>query len=296
MRFRYTHGVLNSMLEFLTGDDVYSHIVMSRTASDQLFLVVEGPSDYPFFNDRVDLDAIEVVPAYGRDNLIRVVEIVDQRNEDDVMGLRDRDFVGILEPEPSSSQMICTDDYDLDATLIQRTTAAERVVAAFSDPDIRAAHVAKANADETAVIVRLLVADIGYLRLASQRHNLGLSLRRFPVQDVTDVDGLRLDEAALVQIAKGRSPECDTNESAILEHLRAERSSVPADSVICGHDAASLLALLISRAWGGHTNSAKVVLASIHAAVPRDEFTSLELATRVEQWANQRGRERAWVV
>ncbi|MEM8621313.1 MAG: hypothetical protein AAGF73_16470 [Actinomycetota bacterium] len=209
--------------------------------------------------------------------------------------MRDRDWLGLLNPEPDDPRLFLTDLYDLDATVILLTDAGRRVAEVFAESDALADWTRRHPEHSVISAAVAVAAPVGRLRLASERGSLGIRSEGTPLRPpVVDNDWCLVDLTELVTVAVSRSGAVRHEIAQIHACVVTEAEKVPDDHrLCCGHDLARALAGLIANPWCGAQHGASFLLQAIRAAVSRDEFMSLSFVDPIERWANSQGST-AW--
>lgn len=149
-----------------------AEVLMLRAASDNTILIVEGPSDERVFINFIEADECEIVIAHGRHNAIEATSILKKRALSGVLCIVDQDFSKFLDDDPSSENILTTDDHDLETTIF-RSEAFNRVLAEFASPTKIAN--AKSKWRELRTPIVLAAYPIGLLRLYSLQACLHLT-------------------------------------------------------------------------------------------------------------------------
>src|SRR5664280_1216328 len=79
------------MRELLTGDDLFSEIVMRRTADPRTVIVLEGPSDCVTLDIFLDDTSCYSIDANGKSSVLRVIECSETTSTKRVLGVVDND-------------------------------------------------------------------------------------------------------------------------------------------------------------------------------------------------------------
>jgi hypothetical protein len=281
------------MKEFITGDDIYSTILMFQAGDPRAIVLAEDDSDIDGIVSHLDPVATTSIPCFGSSNLDRAVTLIDSNNIKRVVAIRDRDWHGLLEPEPISPNIILTEYYDFDATAMLTTDAGRRVALVFGDPAKVAAACQGGGVDNPISLVVAAAAAIGYIRLASARNNQGLAVRNFPVHEILDSSGALLFER-LTSLVVARTAGCALTESEVAALYQAEvERGVTRERVCSGHDLGAALAALVRRVFGGSAVGESMVLKTLRAALGCAEFRRLRLFNDVQEWEGATGN-RIW--
>lgn len=267
---------------------------MLRTAGSGPFLLVEGNTEYQFLSAHVASD-IDLIDCRGCENLEKAKMISSARSESDVAALRDRDWYGVLTPEPTDPTLFLTEFYDLDATIILGTDAGRRVAEVFADSDALADWLRRHPEHSVISVAVALAGAVGRLRLASERHALGIRSERTPLaHPVVDADCAEVDISEMVVVAISRSGHVQHSRDHVHSCVKAEYANGHADErLCCGHDLGNAFAALIAGPWSGTAHNGKFILKAIRAALSRAEFSVLSFVAPIERWAASHGAS-AW--
>jgi hypothetical protein len=272
------------MQRWLTGDDLANEIGMLRAALDaRAFVLLEGPNDCRALDPHIDEASAMSFAAHGKRNAERAIELLEARGFEHVLAVLDRDWVDMLDPPLSSANVVYTDDYDLDATVMLAGTVLERLVSALSDRDRREAHLSSVGLDAEHLALQL-AGPIGLLRFLSRRDGHELRCEDFPVHEAIASTRASVDIQQICVIAVARAVRPNIAASAAGVFLTAElENQTDLRAYCCGHDLAAVLSVLV-RHWGGSASR------SMLEAVSRAAFGCADLATTslfaaVRDWA-----------
>lgn len=106
------------MREFLTPADSANSIRMNRSLHSGAFLIVEGYTDLRFYKKFIDDTNCSLMPAFGKNNAIKTLEILEADGFKGVLVIVDADFWKFDGVDPGSPNIILTDTYDRESMLI----------------------------------------------------------------------------------------------------------------------------------------------------------------------------------
>lgn len=277
------------MLDSVTGDDIYASVRMLVALPHRPAIVLlESPADCSCLSPHVDDSTVRLIPCFGAPNLTRAIERVDIDGIQGVLAIRDRDWVGILEPESTSPNLIYTDLYDLDASIALVTNIGTRIIYVFGDLDAIREFCTTNHVSNPLAAVIGMVSELGLLRLVSQRHDLGLPLRGFPLYEVVAASTGTGIRQQLITLALRRSPDCRSSADEVLALMEAEGPQ-PQRRLCAGYDLAALLAHLIHRAWKGSKPGTQQILQTTRSALSCAELWTLRLYQAVLAWELRTG-------
>lgn len=277
------------MLDQITGDDIFNTVAMLITVPGRSTLVLmEGPPDCATLGPHVDHARTSLIPCHGVENLMRAIELVDQAQIEGVLAIRDRDWIGILVPPPPSANIVLTDLYDLDATLLLKTAICIRIISVLSPPSGPSAASEAMRLEEARTAAVSLAGAVGRLRLTSERQHLGLSLRLFPVHEVVEAEGATISLSRLIELACQRSRVSPVNPEVVRGQYEAEPER-DFDELCCGHDLGASLALICQRLFGASVVKRDTVLQMARSALSCAELWTCHLFSRVKEWQERTG-------
>lgn len=187
----------------LTGDTLFATVLLTRQATKELILVVEGDDDHYVFEAHInDRDVRLVMGTGGKPNVLRAAEIADAQDLKGVRFFVDADFDRAAEtPVAYPANVTVSTNHD---TLMDVVLGGDLLLDRVIDTHCRAAR--RAGNEFTTEEVRReameLAGTMVPLRVANEDGGLGLRLRDFPLGNVT---ALPAQVAELAQIAIARS-------------------------------------------------------------------------------------------
>jgi hypothetical protein len=275
------------MQRWLTGADLVNTLAMLRTVDNRTFVIVEGISDCQALDPHVADTSAATFPAHSKSAAAEAIKLADQREIQKVLAILDRDWVGSLATPLASSNVVYTDDYDLDATIIFSDAIMEKVLSSESDRDIRASHLAGLSVDARGLVTKI-AGEAGIIRYASQEHQMSLRCRGLPVHQALAPAHDALDLEALATIVIGRSPHCSVTKATVVSVVQAKNAADGDLRTYCsGHDLACVMAALIRR-WGGSASQHSVEKA-VRAALSCADLKLTKLFAGTMDWCESVG-------
>jgi len=205
-----------------------------------------------------------------------------------VIAIRDSDWFGILDAPSNSPNVVLTDLYDLDASIMLSSEIGNRLCRVFGEQSAIDRHCSKLNESSPIKIAILMAAEVGLLRLVTARHNLGLALRDFPIHEVVDSSSGLISRERMVALAIQRSSEATCTIEEVIGYMTAE--TVEANVRVCsGHDLAAALSVLIHRDWGGSKVVRSLILQAARSALSCAELWGLGFYSLVSDWERSTG-------
>jgi hypothetical protein len=273
------------MLSNLTGDDLFAEILMLRTSDARTVVLLEGSSDCSALDPHMLEETSRSLPGYSKSAVERAIELVDESSIERVLGILDRDWVGLVESPMVSPNVVYTDLYDLDATIILGGDVLDRLLSSLADRDQLAGYLQRMGTTARELFIRL-AGQIGLGRFVARRDRLKVRFQRFPVHSCTDARVAVVDIATMsaVAISKSKAPACTEIELAS-KIRKAVEEEADLERFCSGHDLAALISHLIRKEWGGARVSRDVVEKTARAAFDRGNLRRTQLYEQVKDWA-----------
>jgi hypothetical protein len=245
------------VLDELDDQSLVAEAIMSGDGG-YLVVIVEGDYDQAFVEDYLTARYV-VVNARGKQRIVSVLDDLVS-GAFPVVVLLDRDFdfdLGINTDDPN---VVYTDRYNLEATLLLEPGIFERVWRL---------HAPRSSASQISAMEALAICEeagrvVGELRYLSVRRDMGLNLHEFPVSVLVgsdcDVGDVKIESVDVVRLTLRRSrgsawltrrrvrKESGHEERAtryLARELRRQRSGPPIDAV-SGHDVSRMLNAVLS--------------------------------------------------
>lgn len=268
---------MNSLLEEVTSETVVAEVILMRGAG-QLVLLVEGKRD-ALVETFIDERRACLVRAYGVKNLLPALRSLQARSMDGVLGLRDRDLVGIVLDEDESLDLLeMSDLYDVGMDLLSAGNAAERVIRNFFyREDASGKHY---PFDAIFRIVVGIGGSLGALRAASLRHNLGIRCSAFPLRVCDPSPEIGIDMFLVADLAVKRTPELESTSEQVHALVVQEWNEWGPERLCSLHDLAAALCCLLRSHWGV-TLASGIMESALMAAVSADEFCASRVGQRL---------------
>lgn len=276
------------MQELLTPDDVFSHVLLLRSADERLILLVEGPTDCAVIDPHIERSAAQTIPGYGKATVIGVVTRANEKVVPRVAGLVDGDFDPVAS-NPYPANVFATDLYDIDAEVFFSAGVVERVSHSFGDRSRIRKHLESEGAAAVTDMIVPGAAAMGALRLVSLRDALGLCVRSLPVREFLDMRSGKCRVDLLVKASVDRTKTCRLSCEEICRRVEEvlESAGESMQSLCSGHDLAAVLACLARARWKASLGADQAEKA-MRAALSCDGFAVFPFVVALARWANER--------
>jgi Protein of unknown function (DUF4435) len=273
-----------SLKEFLDPNSIANEIRLERQVHEIAFLVVEGTDDRKFFSKFVESALCSIVPAYGKDRVVKVVSLLEHDNFHGVLGVVDRDFDEIEQVAYEVCNIVVTDEHDLECMML-RSEAFARLLVEIANEATLATFEARVGGVKGFLLDRAKV--IGCARLASRRGNLNLNFDELQFRFV-DRESLDLDLDRFVNQVVSRTSNCCVTRPELLRLITVElEEDHDIWQICCGHDIISILAIAIRRCIGraaGPEADPAVVASKLRLAFSPEEFRSTSMFVAICRW------------
>jgi hypothetical protein len=277
------------MRELLTGDDLYAEILMLKR-TNACVLLVEGPDDVDALDAHVSEESAMLLPGYGKTSVLYALDLCEKNGVEYALAILDRDWVGIDDEGSKSPNVVYTDMYDLDATILFSGQVARRVVGSFSNAGRLKDHMKSKGLDQVFDFAIPISSAVGVLRLAIRQNRLPLSVRDFPTAAAMDLDGGPADIEKILIIAEARAvggyPVVNRPQVNIMIDDQLRALSDP-KRYCSGHDLTTALTAVMRGRWGSKLKSADVARA-LRAAFGCPELMRTSMYRDVQSWSVSR--------
>jgi len=255
---------------------------MRRSSHKGSFLIVEGRSDKLVYERFIDGTNCEFSIASGKDNAVAAIRILEQDNFAGVLAIIDADFCRLELNLPSSSNLLLTDEHDLEMMLL-KSLALDKVLSERGSED-------KINKFGKNIRLTLLERGkkIGYLRWVSLKDDLSLKFEELSFSRFIDKATLVIDTGKLIKAVKDHSQKFALREQDIQNSIETlEKAAYDPWQVCCGHDIICILSIGLSKVWGSwKTNEIRsdILERELRLAYEYAYFRSTQLYQSIQQW------------
>lgn len=286
------------IFEYLTPDRNATTIRMNRK-SFKSFLILEGEDDWYIFRKFVDPDNCNITVAFGVDNVIETVSILNSPEDPNILGIIDSDFRRIDNELPNIDNLILTDHHDLEIS----------VVTSKALSDVLEFHIQKDKfnriySDLNDYIDKIfgVLNQFSKIKLINKRMNWGLTFKPKAV-DGKQIDFSKFIEINTLSIAQdkiiiktifdycnGKSDPRTTNVE-LEESLGRTTESFDMKQLVNGHDFISIVCLSL-RKHVSNLNatavSSKQIQRELYLAYTSKEFVETSLYKDIKAWEGKK--------
>lgn len=268
------------MKEPRTPGDLYNELVMSRADGAGSLMLVEGEDDHRFWTRRVAREKCDLVIGGGRPNVEACIRLADRRRFRGALGVVDADF-SCIDGNPTSPNLIHTEDHDLEAMLLQSSAFDAVLVEHGIRARIAAFEARECRAVRDALLARGL--HFGRLRWLSQRRTVRLDFEALKPARFVDKAGWRLDVDALYLTAA-------TLAGLAVDELHAHLADLPeapAWALCQGHDLLHILNFGLASALGDRSPGHDALGRSLRLAFQHSELHTSRLYRDIRAWESR---------
>jgi hypothetical protein len=228
------------MKQNINGQSVATRIKMLRSQHKGSFLLVEGDTDSRFYINLIDQTTCRIQIGYGRNNVIKAIEILEQMKVPGIVAIIDADFAVLGPFTSTNNSLYLTDTHDLE-TMLVKSPALEKVLSnliPIGDMHL-VSHIAETvrkKAVEAGVI-------LGYLRWISLEDKIHFGFKKLDLSPLINNDlDLKLEQ--LITEICDFSSDIDANSLFVrVAKLRSGQHDVW--QICCGHDVVKVLSIII---------------------------------------------------
>jgi len=271
-----------------TPDTVANEIIMTRQVCKVMIFVVEGNSDEKVLKKFLGRPDSEFIIARGKDYVLEAMTILDDEDVVGVLGIVDADFWHLDKESPSSSNVIVTDDHDIEMMMMRSKSFTHFIVEVASQTKLEK-FLANLDAKDIRDILLERALLIGYLRRYSHTDELNLRFDGLKFNTFIDKETLEIDLTKLVEtvLSLTRNSQLDINEVIGQVRKLAEGFSADPYQVCCGHDVITILSIGLRKCIGSKSKegaSPKVLESELRMSYDSDCFRQTQLFRDARNW------------
>ncbi|WP_440953162.1 DUF4435 domain-containing protein [Methanococcoides sp. FTZ1] len=275
------------MKKYLTADDIANSARMMRTQYRGTIMIIEGSTDMRLYKRFVDDRKCRLIPANGKENAIKVVEILERSGFEGILTIVDADFWRLDNIDFEQRNVLVTDTHDLE-TMIIASEALDRLLEEFAAPF-------KLQKMRTPVRELLLEAamPIGLFRWlsSSSKDKLSLRFKDIHFDNFMEVFPLSVNIKYMIREVKENSHEYSLNEkkvkNEIITLLKEEHDPWQACS---GHDMVEILAYGLREVFGNSDSryvTEGIIDRSLRLSYDITMFRDTELYRSIQEWEDE---------
>ena len=272
-----------------TGDTIANEVLFVRDTYKGPVLILEGDNDAKFFHRFVEDSEMEIIPAWGKANVLGAVEILESHGGVQGFLIVDADFGHVDGSLPTSRNIVVTDDHDVEMMIV-KTKAFSAVLRELGSR----AKVRNFPGGERGVRHALMqeALIVGHLRHLSVTDDLHLRFEGLDFNKIVDRDSLKMDMDTMIKnvFALTRNPQLEMAE--IRDGLLELVKDVTDDpyQICCGHDFIAIFGIGLRKVLGsrqsGETTS-QVLGRELRLAYESADFRQTKLYSDAKRWSKR---------
>jgi hypothetical protein len=274
------------MRNIISAHTVANEVRLMRTDHKGTIIIVEGPDDKKAFYILLDQKSCRIVIAYGRENAIQAITILENNNIKGVVAIIDSDFAQIVNTFPTSNSIFLTDKHDLESMMIASPAFAKLLVE-YANEDRVQTFESQNNCSVAEALAKNAMI-IGYLRLLSIRKNLGLKFDGLAFSNFVTRDSLRIDFEGLIREIKNHSHNCPYNTEWFKEEIELLKNGAHNPwHISCGHDMIEMLSFALRRTLAARSANdvdTNRLARSLRIAYEKNHFQQTFLYSSLKSW------------
>jgi hypothetical protein len=106
------------MNEHITPERIANAILMMKSSDKIFHLILEGKIDCKVYPKYFDKEKTHISCAFGYENILAAVSILEQKSKENALGIIDADFRRVLNQTIDSPQILLTDYHDIESMII----------------------------------------------------------------------------------------------------------------------------------------------------------------------------------
>jgi hypothetical protein len=268
----------------ITAGSVAAEALLLRAAAMKTIRVVEGSEDARLFENFIDASGCDIVIAYGKDNALEALSILEESGFAGVICIVDADFWHVHGFPSLSPNVVWTDDHDLDVMLV-RSPACEKVVRELSSKE-KMEKLVRTGRTIREVILEA-AAPISFALMFSLQNGFALKFEGLDYGFV-DRNTMTVNVPRMVQEIKDKSQKPALDNDPIIEFVNTSMRGGGDLFKICnGHDLRALLARALQRLIGTARQidaNADEMGRKLRLAYERDFLAMTALYDAVKAW------------
>lgn len=235
-----------------------SEILLKSSGYVGWFILLEGDFDQRFWSSRLKASCLRPINCVGKTNVLGTLDLLTASNQaQKIVALTDKDYDEILSRLKQFSQLVYTDENDLEVTLLRcPSSAVEPALARILGESIDASKRQLFEAGLGYSVIehlRRMAANYGALRLINEQLQSGIDFDSLPIlhRDFLDHTTLHQNQAALQNIFIDVANQVGKVQFTVVDlaaKLESHRSSglFSRWELVQGHDLMQLLAIAIN--------------------------------------------------
>lgn len=233
------------MKKFIDAFYIAAEIRLTRQVHLGTILILEGPGDFKALRRFIDDTLCSIEIAFGKDNVIKALDLLEDEGFPGVIALVDADFDGILEKTYHLENLCVTDFHDLDLTIFY-SSAFDTYISEHADMELVKKNF---NSDLSCLrdhLVRVAL-PFAYCRLVSKIHNLRLSFTQLIHDEFVDKANLTVNiDAFVAAVLRWSRPGPPAGSIKALMDKEQQKNYAPRQ-LANGHDVSAIFGIALRK-------------------------------------------------
>lgn len=258
---------------------------------NSLFLIVEGDSDFKFFEHYVENDIfiltaeyLELQTAGNKDKVIETIQMANEEGYVGIIGVIDSDFDNLI-GFSSDDNLYRTDTHDLESLLLKSERAFKKVLTSY----FPAKRITPSDVLEVQMTLLNLAKYIGYALWCSNENRWMLQFKNFPIHECIDDDCELLTNDMFQKLI-----DLSDDTSISLEFMRQEienKMSLNHDlwQVCRGKDMLKILARYLKYSLGKGNYNSETLSKEFRLSFDKDDFINTNLYNHIKEFERYNG-------
>jgi hypothetical protein len=267
-------------------DEIYiaQSVRMMRTGYEGTIIIVEGGSDIRAYSNFMDPDECRFIPAYGKENAIKALQILESENHRGLMSIVDADLFHLESVSPKSDNLFFTDTHDFE-TMVLRTDIMDKIISEFVDTD-------KTRKIDKPINIKLIenALILGYFRWinSSYKENLDLEFKGLNYDQFIDKIQFEIELNNLIEEVKLRSDNYSVDSRRIkLLIIQLIKEGHDPWQVCRGHDITEILSFGLNMIFGFRKDipiRSEKIEKILRISYGRSHFEKTVLFSFIDKW------------
>ncbi len=275
-----------------------ANAIMQDTSFNGTYLIVEGMKDFNLYNKFLNVgETLEIKQVGGKEKVIDVIKILEERQFNEKIGIVDADFSKILMDEQLIENVFITDYHDSEVMMFE-SPALESIFYIYVTKEKLDEFL---NGREIRGILLNIAKEIGLLKLANHLYSLGLAFKPKNIEGKTLKYKNFIDERTLQFLGKeelintvynysiNRTSQVTDKELVTQKFEELSKNEYDLLQLVNGHDLTNIIFLLLKKSLRSTKKSLSdynAVEDSLIMSYEARYFIETELFQNLYKWAN----------
>ena len=257
------------------------HLDLSHPNSRGLvFVLLEGETDIKLYRKLFNLNNCKVERIPGGNPKVEECVCKLLEKHELVIGIRDSDFIGLMDTSYDKLNIFLTDFHDIEMTIISEDECFSSVVSEFTDLKIESHPSLRDDMIQT-------IEQVSLLKWLNEIENLEIVFKEVSFQDLVSFEGLIINFNEYFNRLLSKSPNAKTlNKESIISKVKVLKSRNPHKFHLCnGHDFIKIFSKYL-RDYGKVKGLGDEMVSSIlRIKYKKEDFLKTSLYVKIKQWS-----------